>query len=365
MNDKKITLLVLDITLRGGIERVVSNLCQMFEMRGYSIRVISLHKSYDSPLYNFPDSIRIEYSTMIPFRGMFYKFSSIYAILKVILFSNLRRSDEIIISTHPLTTILISFFNKKLLSRVIASEHSTYMSHGKFVRALRRQAYKHVKGITTQTIDGVQHFKRDGLKAVKIANSVTETLDGCQWKLPEFDSNKVFTCLSLARFETVKQLHHLIEVAHDIRGSGRKIKINIVGSGPLGTFLKNLIIKSSLDEIIELHPPTNTIGKFYSEADAYLITSASEAFPMTMLEALSYSIPVVSYDQLVGPKEVIKNNINGLLCAQNSPKALSAALIGLIDDLDLQYRLRNGALNTALEYKSSSIAKSWDSLILK
>lgn len=363
MKHKQITILVLDITLRGGIERFISNLSRMLELEGHSIRIISFHKTYDAPLYDFSDTTEIGYTTKFSFKGFSYKVSTAYAILKVLLFSKLTNSEEIIISTHPLTTILISFFNRKLLSRVIASEHSTYMSHGKFVRMLRKRAYRYVMGITTQTLDGVEHFRNDGLKAVRIANSVTETLDGYQWKVQEFKSSKVFTCLSLARLETVKQLEHLIEIAQDIRDSGRQIKINIVGTGSLETDLKNLIIKSKLDSIVELHPPTNEIGKFYSEADAYLITSASEAFPMTMLEALSYSVPVVCYDKLVGPREVIKNNINGLLCTQDRPKAMSSALIELMDDLSLHQRLRQGALNTAIEYKPAQLAKLWNSLM--
>lgn len=363
MNENKIVILVLDITLKGGIERFISNLSRMLESQGYNVEIISFHKTYEEPLYDFSKNTKIRYVTNLSFRKFFYKFTSIFSLLKTLKYIKTKKTNDILISTHPITTILISLFDKNILSRVVASEHSTYMSHGKIIRYLRKNAYRGVKSITTQTRDGVNCFKRDGLTAIQIENSVSETFDGKQWKRTSKNSEKVFTCLSLARFESVKQLDHLITAAKIVQSSGRKIKVNIVGDGPLRKQLELQIEKLSLTGIVELHLPTKTIGDFYSNADVYLISSSSEAFPMTMLEALSYGVPIISYDKLAGPSEVVKNGDNGLLCTQNCIENFSEQLIKLIDDPELNSLLGDNALRSASIFSSKNIAQKWSSLL--
>lgn len=43
------------------------------------------------------------------------------------------------------------------------------------------------------------------------------------------------------------------------------------------------------------------------------MTSRYEGLPMVLLEALSYGLPIVSYDCLTGPREIVSDNINGYI----------------------------------------------------
>jgi glycosyltransferase involved in cell wall biosynthesis len=48
-------------------------------------------------------------------------------------------------------------------------------------------------------------------------------------------------------------------------------------------------------------------------ADVLLMTSLTEAAPLVILEAFSFSKPVIAYDCPVGPREIITDNVNGFL----------------------------------------------------
>ncbi|WP_314319798.1 glycosyltransferase [Paucilactobacillus nenjiangensis] len=50
-----------------------------------------------------------------------------------------------------------------------------------------------------------------------------------------------------------------------------------------------------------------------SKATVLMLTSKYEGFPMVLLEALSYGIPVISTDCPVGPADIVQTGVNGFL----------------------------------------------------
>ncbi|WP_457840940.1 glycosyltransferase, partial [Staphylococcus aureus] len=51
----------------------------------------------------------------------------------------------------------------------------------------------------------------------------------------------------------------------------------------------------------------------YTKASLSVLTSDYEGLPMSLLEAMSYGVPVISYPINYGPKSIIQNNINGII----------------------------------------------------
>ena len=55
------------------------------------------------------------------------------------------------------------------------------------------------------------------------------------------------------------------------------------------------------------------VQRFYDRAKIFAFTSSSEGFPNVVAEALSAGLPVVSYDCVAGPADLIRNGENGFL----------------------------------------------------
>jgi len=55
------------------------------------------------------------------------------------------------------------------------------------------------------------------------------------------------------------------------------------------------------------------VEKFYLESRIFAFTSSSEGFPNAIGEAMSAGLPVVAYDCVAGPSELIKDGYNGYL----------------------------------------------------
>ena len=62
----------------------------------------------------------------------------------------------------------------------------------------------------------------------------------------------------------------------------------------------------------------NNVFKFMKNAKLFVNCSRNEAFPMTIIEALSCDCPVVSFDIDYGPNEILINDLSGYLAENNN-----------------------------------------------
>lgn len=80
--------------------------------------------------------------------------------------------------------------------------------------------------------------------------------------------------------------------------------LDIVGEGPEEGMYRKLINMYHLEDRITLHPFTNDIQRYYSQADVYVLSSRWEGMPLVLVEAMAHGLPVVSSD-LPSSKEVM------------------------------------------------------------
>lgn len=354
--------IVLDYTLKGGIERYVANMCDILSGEVQKIYIHSLHRSNQNPFYQTPSNVEINYVTNLVF-GKYYKFSTLWACWKLSRVVKLSSADHIVISTSPIIVIFLTFVRRSILKYIIATEHSSYEAHGKFIRALRIYSYKKIYRVVTQTVNGVENFSRKKIICTKIPNPVTIFNDKRQWRENFKYDDYIFNCLTVGRFEDVKQLDHFIEAAKIVYIKHPNIRYNIVGSGPKEFHLKKLIEDTGISKVLKILPSTPRVNELYGAADVYIITSSSEAFPMTALEALSYGVPLISYDKLIGPREIISNGVNGYLVNQNEPKAIAQKIIDLYNNKLMYKEMRRNALLSSQKYSPGEILKLWSKLI--
>ncbi|MBA3748282.1 MAG: glycosyltransferase family 4 protein, partial [Solirubrobacterales bacterium] len=85
-----------------------------------------------------------------------------------------------------------------------------------------------------------------------------------------------------------------------------------------------------------------------ARASVCLVPSRFEAFGYTCLEAMSCGRPVVA-SKVGGLPEIISDGQDGQLVAPDDPDALSEAVIGLLTDPDLRWRLGSAARATVLQ----------------
>lgn len=141
-----------------------------------------------------------------------------------------------------------------------------------------------------------------------------------------------------------KNFKDLIKASKLIEKNLENWEIHIYGEGEQREFLNNLIKKLDLTEIIKLKGPTHTLNEFYNNSKLLISTSLSEGFGNTILEALTYRVPVISYDCKCGPREILMNGKNGYLI-EFDYKILAKKILKLIENESL---LNSFSQNTVL-----------------
>ena len=72
--------------------------------------------------------------------------------------------------------------------------------------------------------------------------------------------------------------------------------LDIVGEGDFEFEYKELIKKYNLEKRIIIHPFTNQIQKYYSNAQIFVLSSRWEGMPLVLVEAMSHGLPIVTSD---------------------------------------------------------------------
>lgn len=106
--------------------------------------------------------------------------------------------------------------------------------------------------------------------------------------------------LAVGRFSRLhKGFDLLIEGFRIFAEKDHEWTLDIVGEGVEEKSYKKLIKDYQLEDRIHIHPFTNQIQDFYSNAQVYVLSSRWEGMPLVLMEAMSHGLPIISSDLAV------------------------------------------------------------------
>lgn len=114
-----------------------------------------------------------------------------------------------------------------------------------------------------------------------------------------------------------------------------KVLLRCCGDGDLSE-LRKLIAKKKLDKHVELLGWVSGAQKVYQlkNSSIYILPSYFEGLPISMLEAMSFSLPVICTN-VGGIPEIIQNGIDGILIRPGDIHGLYKALDRMLSNPDL------------------------------
>jgi glycosyltransferase involved in cell wall biosynthesis len=96
------------------------------------------------------------------------------------------------------------------------------------------------------------------------------------------------------------------------------------------------------------------MAKLYASVDLVVLPSYREGLPKSLIEAAACGLPLVTTD-VPGCREVVTNEVNGLIVPARDSGSLAAAIARIADDPDLASRLGRAARETAQQQFDVSI----------
>ena len=111
-----------------------------------------------------------------------------------------------------------------------------------------------------------------------------------------------------------------------------------------------------------MHEPTNQIMDKYLESSICIVSSRYEGFSMAIVEAMASGVPCVSFDCPFGPRNIIKNEEDGILVEYLNSKALADNICRLIEDDNLRIKLGANARVNIQRFSEEKIMNQWINL---
>ncbi len=161
------------------------------------------------------------------------------------------------------------------------------------------------------------------------------------------------TVISFTRFDYSKNTELIIPILVKLREKGKLIdfKFILFGSGPDAEKIKMLADKNKLSENLIFAGSVTETSKHLLNAFCYISTSRWEGMPLGVLEASACGLPVIATN-VAGNKDVIDNQINGILYDINNPNEAAELLINLSVNNDMWNHISQNARTKAERFYS-------------
>lgn len=147
--------------------------------------------------------------------------------------------------------------------------------------------------------------------------------------------------LSVARFDRQKD-HKTLLAALSLLPPDLDWQISLLGDGPLLPSIKELTANYSLSHKVHFIGFSGSPSGFFASSDIFILSSNWEGLPITIIEALSTSLPVIASD-VGGCKELVLNGYNGFLVPPQSPPDLAHSIQLLIRDQILRSKMSSAS----------------------
>jgi glycosyltransferase involved in cell wall biosynthesis len=126
---------------------------------------------------------------------------------------------------------------------------------------------------------------------------------------------------------TLDYLPHLAETAASHQGW----EIAVIGGGPDLRTARDAVSRGAFHGVVRMVGPVLSadIGDWYAAADAFVLPSHAEGFPRVLIEAMAWSLPIVTTDA-GGVRDLMPPWATGVIAARDKPKELAATFENMI-----------------------------------
>lgn len=150
----------------------------------------------------------------------------------------------------------------------------------------------------------------------------------------------------------------LIEAFRLFAEKDKEWTLDIVGEGVEEPLYRRMIADYDLGDRITIHPFTNHIQTFYSNAQVYVLSSRWEGFGLVLVEAMAHGLPVISSD-LPTSKEIMGDF--GLYFENGNVEQLAQRLE---EATQIDWRQASkDAIEIAKRFNIDTIIKQWKTII--
>lgn len=356
---KRKVLFVIPSLGIGGMERVMSELLNYFSKLENIDCYLILYGKDRNIFYKIPD-------TVILFKPHF-KFNDdfrFWMIIKTIFFlrtTTKRIKPDVILSFGELWNSLVLLSLMGLSIPIFISDRCRPdKSFGFFHDKLRKFLYPKSAGIIAQTQIAKEMyaslFNYNNIAVIGNPVRHINTEGAIREKI----------IISVGRLISTKNFDRLIDIFAKI--NDKSWKLVIVGGDAnkelIMSTLKSKIKYYNLESNVILIGESNKVDDFLAKSSVFAFTSSSEGFPNVIGEAMSAGLPVVAYNCIAGPSDMIEDGKNGYLIPLFDDEMFEKKLSYLMKNEEVRTQMGMYAIKSINKYSIEKIGDKYYNFML-
>lgn len=355
---KNICFFVGNINLTGGTERVTLLIANQLSLRGFNVRLLNLIDGRN-PFFELNPNV---YNDFIYQDKVSMKKNFVNSIRTIREYVKNHKIDTFISVDSILCVYSVSALFGLGLNHICWEHFNFNINLGSRFRDIGRHlAAFFCNRVVVLTMQDVDYWEDNiYLKKTIITHIPNPTSLNPTYILPSFDKKNI---LSIGRLDYIKGFDILLESFLLLKEEHNDWTLTIVGSGEEEEKLKDLSIKLNIDKYVHFISATKNLDPYFRNASVFCCSSRFEGFGMVILEAMSYGLPVISFDCDCGPREIITNDF-GILVTQISSKQLALSFSEFINLSHSSYeKMSMNAYKESHKYSLDNILNIWLEII--
>ena len=167
----------------------------------------------------------------------------------------------------------------------------------------------------------------------------------------------------ISNFRKVKRIPDIIKIFYKIQ---QKIsaKLMMVGDGPEKSRAVQLCKELGIEDKVIFFGNSNEIDQILSYSDLFLLPSETESFGLAALEAMAWSVPVISSNS-GGLSEVNFDGVSGYLSNVGDVDSMAENALKILSDDTILAQFRKNALGVAQQFDIKNILPLYEALYHK
>lgn len=350
---RKTAILIPTLNI-GGSERVASLLANEFARRPGLESHVVMYGNFSGCSYKLSDSVVLHY----PYFEFDNRFRTLSTLRRLLFLRKILKDGE-----YDGVLSFGNLWNNFAMVAGIGLRKSIYLSDrssperkiGRLQSLLCRLLYPKASGLLAQTAKARDVAVKRGLnRRVRVVpNPVV---------IPRAspESARQNLILSVGRMVATKNHDQLIKIFASLGAQADDWRLVIVGDDDQQqkhrSKLEELARRYGVFDRVVFAGEQTDVQPYYDQAKVFAFTSSSEGFPNAIAEALASGLPVISYDCVAGPSDLITNGENGYLVDVFDKESFRDRLTDLITDEQKRFRMSTRARESVAKFSVEHVA---------
>lgn len=159
-----------------------------------------------------------------------------------------------------------------------------------------------------------------------------------------------------------KGLEYLVLIIKEILEKDKDVNFTILGDGKDRPWLEEEVNKIPNNKNIKVLGNVNNVFDYYQNSTLLVQTSRWEGFGMTILEAMSCGVPVVSFHN-DGPDEIIRDGIDGYLIEKFDTKDFTKKCLTILNNEDLRMKMGFSSIERSKDFALDKILGNFENIL--